>query len=271
MTSFNASPTGWGVTESFFDCVLVGRVGRIPERSRFRKLPLSTKAREHALGGHSDFVWDAHHSAFVRACRGESGELEHVWATSRDFIQIPVDLRGKHLWSPVRWGQWSRPEHITLLEARTAVRDVQHRLLQPHGCHCRMLFSGDNLGCILALSRSRAKGYQMLVQVRRVAAWALARGVRISFRWILSEWNIADDPSRLAEAAAIADDELEEILSPPSRPRGFRRRPETFEAPARFEPGHSGGTAFSRRSEQARSGPGNKITSSRAGHTCTYR
>ena len=75
-----------------------------------------------------------------------------------------------------------------------------------------MLFLGDNLGCILALSRSRAKDYQMLVQVRRVAAWSLARGVRISFRWIPSEWNTADDPSRLAEAAAIADDKLEEIL-----------------------------------------------------------
>ena len=93
----------------------------------------------------------------MRAFVDELGQLESMWATWRDFIKIPIDLREKEMWSPVRWGQWSRAEHITLLEARTAVRAVQHRMMQPDGCHCRMFFLGNNLGCILSLSRSRAK------------------------------------------------------------------------------------------------------------------
>ena len=173
VTSFDASLTGWGVTEAFFPREMIGRIGRVPERSRFRRLPLSETARAHALGGANDFVWDIEHEAFVRAFRGEAGEFEQMWASARDFVEIPVDMRHKPDWSPVRWGRWGRAEHITLLEARTAVRAVQHRLQRAAGCHCRMLFLGDNLGCILALSRSWAKDYSMLVQVRRAARGAL--------------------------------------------------------------------------------------------------
>ena len=44
VTSFDACLTGWGVTEGEFDADMIGRLGRTPERSRFRKLPLSTTA-----------------------------------------------------------------------------------------------------------------------------------------------------------------------------------------------------------------------------------
>ena len=191
-----------GRDRGLLDPELVGHIGRIPERSQFLKLPLSTKTRSHALEGSSVFVWDANHGAFVCAFVGDSGELEHMWAFSRDFIEIPIDLR--------------------------PVRVVQHRLMQPDGCHCRMLLLGDNLGCMLSLSRSRAKDYFMLVQVVRVAAWCLARGVRITFRWTLSQRNTADDPNRLAEAAVIDDDVLEEMLLLPARSCGVRGSPECF-------------------------------------------
>ena len=217
--SFDASLSGWGVTEAFFDPELVGAVGRVPERSRFRKLPISTSARSHAMDGGADFVWDPEHESFVRAFCPDVEEAEQMWATAKDFVEIPVDMRQKGDWSPIRWGQWSRAEHITLLEARTAVRAVQHRLGMPDGRRCRLLFLGDNLGCILALSRSRAKDYGMLVQIRRVSAWALARGVRLSFRWIPSEWNTADDPSRLAEAEAVENGLLDDVIGPATRPR----------------------------------------------------
>ena len=40
VTSFDASLTGWGVTEAVFPQEMIGRIGRVPERSRFRRLPL---------------------------------------------------------------------------------------------------------------------------------------------------------------------------------------------------------------------------------------
>ena len=101
---------------------MIGRLGRTPECSRFPKLPLGTTARDHALRGCHVFLLHIHHAAFVKASSGETGQPEHMWATSRDFIEIPLDLRRKSDWRPVRWGRWNRLEHITLLEARTAVR-----------------------------------------------------------------------------------------------------------------------------------------------------
>ena len=58
--SLDASLSGWGVTEGEFDTDMIGRLGRTPERSRFQKLPLTTTARDYALGGQNDFVWDSH-------------------------------------------------------------------------------------------------------------------------------------------------------------------------------------------------------------------
>ena len=162
----------------------------------------------------------------MKASPGETGQPEHMWASSRGFIEIPLDVRRKSDWRPVRWGRWNMQEHITLLEARTAVRAVQHRLRAVDGCHCRIFFLGDNLGCVLSLSRSRAKDYKMPAQVRRVSAWLLARGVRVCFRWIPSEWNTAGDPSRLAEKIASGSDLLEDVLpAKSSGPRASRTRP----------------------------------------------
>ena len=135
------------------------------------------------MSGHTDFVYDSGQDAFVRAEAGASGDLEHMRATDRDFLEVPLDLCDKPDWRPVRRGRWTRPEHITLLEARTAVGAVQHRLLAPHVRNSRMLYLGDDLGCVRALSRACARDFKMPVQVQHVAAWLVARLVRGAFRW----------------------------------------------------------------------------------------
>ena len=98
VTSFDASLTGWGVTQAHFDAKLVGEFGRIAERSRFKKLPIGTSAHDHAMPGHADFVYNSGHVAFVRAEAGASGELEHLWATDLDFVEVLLDLRDQRDW-----------------------------------------------------------------------------------------------------------------------------------------------------------------------------
>ena len=51
---------------------------------------------------------------------------------------------------------WNDKEHITLLEARTALATVKHILRSQVGFSRRFLILGDNLGAILALSKGRA-------------------------------------------------------------------------------------------------------------------
>ena len=93
-------------------------------------------------------------------------------------------------------------EHITLLEARTLLWSVRRltRDVSRHGE--RMLVLGDNLGVVLAKSKGRAHSYELNCIIRRITMYCLASGVRLSVRWLLSEWNPADKPSREAEDGA---------------------------------------------------------------------
>ena len=54
----------------------------------------------------------------------------------------------------------------------------------------------------LALGRCRARDFKLLIQIRRVAALSLARGIRFYFRWLPSEFNNAEAGSRLDDENA---------------------------------------------------------------------
>ena len=58
---------------------------------------------------------------------------------------------------------------------------------------------------VLALERSRAHNYGLLLQLRRSSAMSLFFLVRQSFRWIPSEHNPSDAPRRQYESIADAD------------------------------------------------------------------
>ena len=53
----------------------------------------------------------------------------------------------------------------------------------------------DNMSCVLALRRSRARSFRLLLLVRRACAIGLPFHCRQYFRWIPSEGNPADAPS----------------------------------------------------------------------------
>eukprot|EP00959_Pyramimonas_sp_CCMP1952_P014945 316190-Pyramimonas_sp.AAC.1 len=64
------------------------------------------------------------------------------------------------------------------------------------GAACRQLILSDNMSVVLSFSRSRAKDFALLVQVRRFQAYCLARNLKVSVRWVPSELNPADYGSR---------------------------------------------------------------------------
>ena len=91
---------------------------------------------------------------------------------------------------------WRYPQATHVGEARAAEAAVGEAVVSSGGKPHRQLLVGDNLGVILAMERRRAHAYPLLLQVRRCVAWDLASGVRSSFRWLASEQNAADQPSR---------------------------------------------------------------------------
>ena len=48
----------------------------------------------------------------------------------------------------------------------------------------------------LCFERRRSNNFKVLLCIRRLSAWALALDLKISFRWVPSEANCSDEPSR---------------------------------------------------------------------------
>ncbi len=116
-----------------------------------------------------------------------------------EFVEIPRSFLQSSDWNVLFASRMRMPEHITLLEGRAVVQTLRHKTRAQESFHKRHLHLGDNLGMTLCLDRGRAKNKQLLFQCRRVAAFNIAADSEFHHRWIPSELNPADAPSRRYE------------------------------------------------------------------------
>ena len=63
----------------------------------------------------------------------------------------------------------------------------------------RLLFLVDNMAVCLCFSRYRAKSFGLLAIIRKFAALSLAKHIYPAIRWIPSERNTSDAPSRYSD------------------------------------------------------------------------
>ena len=202
VTSSDSSLVGYGVCKSWWPRQLVAEVGRIQERSRFKRCGRHS-ARESALtaaGFHlHNKAWTLMDEKTLLALADEG------WEVSSEFPEVPSGSLKRHLWSPVFWGKWKHDENIGVLEARTVYKAVKRLCMTRYGHDIRHVHLCDNLGVVLSVERCRSKNFKILKVVRCIAAFCLARNVHLSVRWIPSELNVSDEPSRVHD---IADSKL---------------------------------------------------------------
>ncbi len=60
----------------------------------------------------------------------------------------------------------------------------------------RDLLLVDNLSVCLSFERKRSRNYKLLCQIRKFSAYCFVFNIKCSIRWIPSEANCSDDPSR---------------------------------------------------------------------------
>ena len=130
---------------------------------------------------------------------GVGADEAERWALDPTFPEVPLELLSQEGWREVGSDRWWYSEDIIYLEARALVRAVERCATSNHGRDSRSLFLGDNLAMVLAFERCRARDYKLLVLIRRMCAWCLARGLRARFRWVPSELNNSDSASRKYE------------------------------------------------------------------------
>ena len=197
VTMSDSSKGGFGVCCSTWPENVVAEVGRLGERSRFKRTGPHS-ARESALTS-AGFMWDSEAQCWT--VNDSSPDLEADWDISEGFKEIPAQLLRRELWKPVRWGRWEIDEDISVLEARALLKGLKRALCLPDSRSKRHLFLIDNMGVTLAFSRSRSSHFRILRQIRQASAYLLATNSSASFRWLPSELNSSDEPSRLYDSA----------------------------------------------------------------------
>ena len=130
---------------------------------------------------------------------GDAAALLHDEGCDVDpaFPEIPAAGLRRELWVPKLWGAWRRREGILVLESRAALKGLKRILMTRHGQNMRQLLLCDNMACVLCFERGRCKNYAVLNVLREHCAYCMAKNVSVTMRWIPSELNVSDEPSRL--------------------------------------------------------------------------
>ena len=91
---------------------------------------------------------------------------------------------------------WRSAEPIHQLEARAAVKCVQHACRTPACRQRRVLVLNDNMAVVLAMNKGRCSNHLLLRLCRKVAAHVLSHRLFVRFRYVESARNVADGPTR---------------------------------------------------------------------------
>ena len=194
VASSDSSLSGYGVCQAWWPKHEVAEVGRVLERTRFRRAA-GHSARESALVAAGFELKD---DTWLRSSRsGHQLLLEAGWELDTGFPEVPAAGLVRRLWMPTMWGRWTHKEGILTLEARTVLKTLRRIALTRHGHSIRQLLLCDHMSVVLSIERFRSKNFKLLAIIRKIAAYCFSRNIFLAIRWIPSELNIADEPSRI--------------------------------------------------------------------------
>ena len=126
--------------------------------------------------------------------------VEKFLVHNPEFEEVSPQLVQQSSWKLGHVTPMSDAEPIHIKEMRGLMAVVRRRVRNQSCWDQRLLVLGDNLGLMSALSKGRCQNPQLLMLMRRASAALLASGCRIYGRWVCSELNPSDGPSRIFEA-----------------------------------------------------------------------
>ena len=110
-------------------------------------------------------------------------------------------------------------EHITIKEGRALVLALRRLARSSKHRSRNHAFLLDNLALCFAVHKGRAHTYDMLRIMQQVGSICLAASLGVFPRWIPSEWNVADGPSRGQVSPGPFKKEPAESATPPTSSR----------------------------------------------------
>ena len=212
----DASPWGLGAVRARVDPQEAAEAGRQSERWRLRGGEAARPREKVVMAAARDVVistdgpdralWEeAFRETFGVPLAGPGPRPQ----SSRRPGRHPFDLRRPLETPEVPWAiidskwkicgrsKWSRPcSSMPVLEGEAMVYGVRHLLRSTANFGSRLLVLGDSLTVAFATAKGRSSSDGLLMIGRRLAGLLLATGCTLCVRWLASELNAADAPSR---------------------------------------------------------------------------
>ena len=211
----DASPYGSGICYKRSSSSTAGVHGRHSERWRFQ-FDEAIAARSHALAAAALTLPDPPISSDLpdEILRNIAGFI------APRFPEFPATELVPRDWKVAHAGKWQFKENILRTEGRALAWGAKHALRSHASLGKRILMLVDNLPLALGMCKGRARSHHLRMPLLRISALSLASGCRFATRWIPSELNVADAPSRAWVPSKETD---------PPRPTGRRHGPSAAE------------------------------------------
>lgn len=193
LQAVDASEWGLGVCETEAELVEVEQLSRFSERWRFRD-PEVSRARNLVIEENNE---EDRSFALV-----EEEEVDEIQFQPKSFVGVGFGIVSRP-WDLVGRCKWKKRESMPVLEARSSLFAVKHALRRISSQRKRHIILTDSMTAALAFTKGRAKGQKLRNIVQKVASLSLATGSTFFPRWIPSEWNPADGPSRGRHAPSV--------------------------------------------------------------------
>ena len=200
VVAVDASDWGLGAVSANLPNDDVVELGKFSERWRFDFKHLS-RPREHSFG--IAIAADSQEAAAAAwaANEAEAGSvlppIQVVPPKRFDQIFTPLPFSTvDRTWKVCGRYRWKRAEPIPVLEARASLFAIKHFLRSTSSVGKRVLILSDSISSVCALDNGRGRSFKMRRVSQQVAALTLGANLQPAYRWLPSEWNPADGPSR---------------------------------------------------------------------------
>ena len=208
----DASPWGCGICAAESTPSQLAAVGAHSERWRFKNKepPVRVLARgdicsaialEKGKDAADDFLSKLH-IRFPHVAEEDLHAATDALSANNHVPLIDVDsLPAAKPWRVVSSFAWQREEHISVLETRTLVATVRHAVYARGLRNCRLVIISDSMAAILSGSKGRSSRPGMCRALRQLSALLIFGNLSLSLRWVPSEVNHADVPSRRGQGS----------------------------------------------------------------------
>ena len=193
--SVDASEWGLGVCVAEIEDGVASSLSRYNERWRFRAGRANRARAFVEEEARSKLQWYAVDEEPV-------GKVE-----GGDFQSVPFEVVDRE-WTVVGRHRWKYLETMPVYEARSTLHAVRHLLRNSENFGKRHVVLSDSMTAILAYSKGRAHTHRLRRVAQQTSAYVLASGSNVYVRWVPSEWNPADHPSRGRRSASIPQKHL---------------------------------------------------------------